>query len=78
MKKKFFVLLLAVLILPTVALLGCGTKNSFAVTVFASSGTYGAVKGDGTYEEGSVVSLTATAKAGSQVVAWVFGGTTKI
>ena len=78
MNKKFSILLLAVFILPLIALFGCGNVSFYAITIFSSSGTYGSVSGNGTYEEGSVVTLTATAKQGSQVVGWIFQGATQL
>ncbi len=76
MKKKLSFLLLSVFLLPLFALFGCDEKQSFSVSWSSSATEYGLVAGNGavgsaTYEEGSTVTLTARAKNGSQVIAWV-------
>lgn len=72
MKKKVCLMLLALFIIPIFAILGCGDVSSYPVTVFPSSAVYGYVSGNGTYKEGDVVTLTATAKQNSKVIAWVY------
>jgi len=78
MKKKISIFALIVLVLPLLALFGCGAKNSFYVDVVSSwtglpSGTRGGtVSGSGSYEEDKKVTLTATAKPESRFIAWVF------
>lgn len=76
MKKKLSILLLSVLVLPLCLLFGCDEKQSFSVNWTSSATMYGDVSGNGAvgssvYEEGSTVTLTARAKNGSSVVAWV-------
>ena len=50
-------------------------KYSYTITVSASSSSYGTVSGGGTYEEGTQVTLTATAKAGYKFTEWNDGNT---
>ena len=51
------------------------TKYSYTITVSANSSSYGTVSGGGTYEEGTQVTLTATAKAGYKFTEWNDGNT---
>ena len=77
MKKKISVFALILLILPLLALFGCGSKDSFYVSVESSwtgliAGTLGGtVSGSGNYTEEKSVTLTATAKPDSTFIAWV-------
>lgn len=79
MKKKFSVLLLIVLMLPLLALFGCGETTSFSFTFQQScdkgriSGN-GIQRGQGTFAEGSTVSITASAD--DEFIGWLFQGTT--
>lgn len=78
MKKKISILMLTLFVLPVLAFLGCGKTESFYVDVVSSwtgltSGSRGGtVSGSGTYNDGSTVTLTATAKPESRFVAWVY------
>ncbi len=78
MKKKISVFALILLILPLLALFGCGSKDSFYVSVESSwtgliAGTLGGtVSGSGNYTEEKSVTLTATAKPDSTFIAWVY------
>lgn len=74
MRKKLSILLLAILIIPAFALLGCGNATKYEITATRSDSTLGTVEGAGTFVDGSEVSLTATAKSTSAFVAWVFNG----
>ena len=76
MKKKLTLFLMVVLMLPLVALFGCDEVSSFGVTVYTSSSSYGYSTGSGTYNDGSTVTLTATAKTGGKFVGWIFQNTT--
>lgn len=78
MKKKFSAFLLCLVMFPLVALFGCDEVSSYSVTVSSSSTIHGSVSGAGTYEEGSTVTLTANAKGGSSVVAWVYQNSTQL
>lgn len=78
MKKKFSILLLAVLIVPLVALFGCDEVLSYPIEVYSSSTIYGSVTGSGTYDVGSTVTLTASAKQNSKFVAWIYQNSTQI
>ena len=51
------------------------TKYSYTITVSANSSSYGTVSGGGTYEEGTQVTLTATANSGYRFVRWNDGNT---
>ncbi len=78
MKKKLTIFVMALLIFPILALVGCGAKDSYSVEVNSSwtgilTGTRGGtVSGSGSYKEGSSVTLTATAKPESSFIAWVY------
>ena len=78
MKKKLYLLALIVLVVPVLALVGCDKPSSFTIEVFSSwTGTPvgsggGTVSGGGTFEEGTEISLTATAKPNSRFIAWVY------
>ena len=72
MKKKFSVLLIAILVLPLIALFGCDEALSYPIYVYSSSTIYGSVSGSGTYKEGQTITLTASAKKGSHVVGWIY------
>ncbi len=75
MKKKFSVFLLSIIILPLIALFGCGESVSYTINTYVSSSIYGTVSGRGTYSEGSTVTLTAYAINGSYFIGWVFQNT---
>lgn len=78
MKKKFVVFAMLLVMLPLLALAGCGTPDSFYVEAVSSwtglpSGTLGGtVAGSGSYNDGSKVKLVATAKPDSRFIAWVY------
>ncbi len=78
MKKKFSICLLSLIMLPLIAFFGCDTPSSYSVKVSSSSTIQGSVSGSGTYEEGSTITLTATAKSGKTFVAWVYQNTTML
>lgn len=78
MKKKFSLLLLSIFVLPLIALFGCGEVLSYPVYVYSSSTIFGSVSGTGTYDEGTTVTLTATAKQGSHFICWVYENTKEI
>ena len=50
-------------------------KYSYTITVSANSSSYGTVSGGGTYEEGTQVTLTATANSGYKFTEWNDGNT---
>ncbi|MBP3431433.1 MAG: hypothetical protein J6K39_01075 [Clostridia bacterium] len=77
MKKKFSLLLLSVLLVPLFALFGCEDVVSYPVTIASSSISHGSVQGNGTYAEGSTVTLTANAKSG-HFIAWVHQNATEV
>lgn len=84
MKKKIGIFALLLVMLPLLALVGCGTPDSFYVEAVSSwtglpSGTRGGtVSGSGNYAEGKTVTLTATAKPESRFIAWVYEDTVLI
>jgi len=78
MRKKISIALLSILIVPLIALFGCGEVLSYPVYVFSSSTIYGSVSGNGTYNEGETITLTATAKQGSSFVAWIHQNSTLV
>ena len=84
MKKKLSILLLSVFIVPLIALFGCGEVSSYSVSVTSSSTIYGntfvngSSSGQGTYNEGQSVSLTANALNGSSFICWVYQNSTEI
>lgn len=78
MKKKFSVLLLAIVVLPLLALFGCNEVSSYPVYVFSSYLDCGSVAGAGTYKEGETVTLLANAKDGSNFICWVFQNSTEL
>lgn len=78
MKKKLSILLLAILIIPVFTLLGCGTPETYKVSVSSSDAHFGIVEGQGTFTEGSDITLSATAWSGSSFVAWIFEEQTEI
>lgn len=78
MKKKLSVLLFAILVLPVFAFLGCGKTETYNVSASSSDAHFGIVEGAGSYNEESVVTLTASAWTGSSFVAWVFEEQTEL
>ena len=78
MRKKISIALLSILIVPLIALFGCGEVLSYPVYVFSSSTIYGSVSGNGTYNEVENITLTATAKQGSSFVAWIHQNSTLV
>ena len=78
MKKKLPLLLLIIFVIPIFALFGCKDVSSYGVVVYSSAGMYGAVTGNGTYKEGSTVTLTATTKQGSSFICWVYQNSTQL
>ena len=76
MKKKLPFLILMVFVLPLFAFFGCNEVTYFSVTAYSSSTIFGSVSGTGTYESGSTITLTATAKQNSTVIGWLYQNTT--
>ncbi len=79
MKKSVYALLLAIICFPVFALFGCGSKQSFSVTV-STCGTAGISApssvtgaGSGSFTEGSTVTLTASNQ--NHFVGWIFQNT---
>ena len=72
MKKKLSLFVMIVLLIPVFALFGCGEASSYPVFVYTSSDPFGSVNGNGTYQEGTTVTLTASAKQDCHFVAWVY------
>ena len=72
MKKKLSFLMLAVFILPVLTFFGCGTSETHKISASSSDINFGIVEGQGTYSEGSEITLTATAFSGSSFVGWIF------
>jgi len=67
MKKKLSLLLLVMFIIPVFAIFGCDEVSYFSVAVKSSSSTLGTVVDiNGTYEEGTTITLKATRKTGEQ------------
>lgn len=62
--KKFYIFLFCLLALaPTMLILtGCGAQENYTIDVFASDARYGSVTGNGTYSDGSNITLKATTK----------------
>ncbi len=77
MKKKLSILLLAIFIIPVLAIFGCGSSDSFKVTIGYNTKN-GDVTGDGTYAKDSTVTLVATAFEGQEFVCWAYQGETRI
>lgn len=78
MKKKFSLLLLIIFIFPLVAVLGCNDVSSYQAVVFSSWINSGFVSGSGTYDQGSTVTLNATALNGYHFICWLYQGSTII
>ncbi|MBE7075628.1 MAG: immunoglobulin domain-containing protein [Clostridiales bacterium] len=78
MKKKLSLFLLTLFVLPVFAFFGCEDLPSWDITVSSSWVNAGEVVGQGTYDEGETVTLTATAKPNNNFIAWVFQDSTLI
>ncbi len=78
MKKKLSFLLLIVFVIPILAFLGCGSVETYNISASSSDTQFGIVEGQGSYNDGSDITLTATAWSGSSFVAWVFEEQTEL
>ena len=78
MKKKLSFLLLIVFVIPILAFWGCGSVETYSISASSSDTQFGIVEGQGTYNDGSDITLTATAWSGSNFVAWVFEEKTEL
>lgn len=77
MKKKLSILLLAIFLIPVFAIFGCGSSDSFKITVGYNTKN-GDVIGSGTYAKDSTVTLVATAFEGQEFVCWAYQGETRV
>lgn len=77
MKKKLSILLLAIFVIPVLAIFGCGSTDSYKITVGYNTQN-GSVVGGNTYAQDSTVTLVATAFEGQEFVCWAYQGETKI
>lgn len=68
--KKYFLIMLTVLILPcAIFLSGCGAEK-FNVELSVNNATYGTVTGAGSYEKGKEIIISATPNTGYVFVEW--------